>query len=195
MVILCYPRPFQNSNNNFPEVKSSENGNACRCVTHIGRPREAPSVSWSRCPDLTVSPDVAFHDFGICDLSATDAGEKRLQSESHAHLEKQRSAHGDDKSLLHFTAAGMCKGDVALKKHSLNSQPGVLRSPASTLSRLAPLPLQRGCCRLAGEENLHRVEVTSDIVPFTVRRELCRRPASYLRGLNKFCPVTWKYLA
>lgn len=79
---------------------------------------------------------------------------------------------------------------VTLKKARPElSQPSAFEIPgARTVPSCVLLPLAR-------EENLLRVEVASDILLFTARRELCRRPASYLRGLNKFWPVTGKYLA
>lgn len=102
---------------------------------HIRRPGEATSQRQG----LTVSPDVASDHFGFGDVSVTDAREKRLQSENHAHLEEQRSAHGDGKSLLRFAAAGMCRDEVTLQKSTVRTLLNrvFLRFPARALSRPA----------------------------------------------------------
>lgn len=84
-----------------------------------------------------------------------------------------------------------CAETKSLSKKKAQSQlcqPSVLEIPgARTVPSCVLVPVR--------EENLLRVEEASDIVLLTARRELCRRPASYLRGLNQFCPVTGKYLA
>lgn len=111
---------------------------------HIRRPGEATSQRRG----LTVSPDVASDDFGIGHVSVTDAGEKRLQGENHAHLEEQRCAHGDGKSLLRFTTAGVCRDEVTLQKKSTVP---TLSSKCFGDSRRAHCPVLRPCSSPGGK--------------------------------------------